>query len=124
MITDMRRIGEQSTDIAEICVALNGGKHADIEHIKAMSKATLEIVSYAIDSFATRDIELAKTIEKKDDVIDDYFELIKNDLIEQVRSVANASDFSIDFIMIAKYLERTGDHAVNMARWVKFSIEG
>lgn len=125
MITDMKRIGEQSRDIGIICLKIDEKIDKNsFEHIRQMGKETLEIITQTINSFAKNDLELAKSIEKKDDIVDNYFRKVKDDLVNQIKAGADGSNLSIDFILIAKYLERTADHAVNMSKWIIFSIEG
>jgi phosphate transport system protein len=124
MITDMERIGDNSRDIAEICMILpdNYGQNK-FPLIKKMADSTIEIVNNAINSFVNRDIESAMQIEKEDDVVDNYFVMIRDEIIDIIKSDFDP-EAAIDFLMIAKYLERIADHAVNISNWVIFSIKG
>ncbi|MDO5040975.1 MAG: phosphate signaling complex protein PhoU [Peptoniphilus sp.] len=125
MITDLERIGDQARDIAEICSNFqNTCNFESIEHIKEMAKATIEIIKNTINSFIDRNIDAARGIVDEDDIVDNYFVKVRDDLIKEIeKKHPNAPDI-IDLIMIAKYLERIADHAVNISRWVIFSIEG
>ncbi len=124
MITDMERIGDQAEDIAVLV------KHNDLSesknkvHIIEMSEAVIKMVTDSIDAFVRRDLELAKSIIKYDDIVDNYFISIKNDLIAYISQYPENADKVMDIFMIAKYLERIGDHATNIAEWVEFSIVG
>lgn len=124
MITDMERIGDNSRDIAEICMILPDDYDTNrFPIIKDMAEATITLVNNAIDSFVNMDIESAERIDKEDDVVDNYFVMIRDELIDIIKSDFDPAA-AIDFIMIAKYLERIADHAVNIAQWVIFSIKG
>lgn len=125
MITDMERIGDQAEDIAEISVYLSDKIFIKkLEHIPMMAEATKKMLSDSIDAFVKRDIELARQVILADDFVDDLFTTVKNDLIEMIGTDKENGEQAIDLIMIAKYLERIGDHAVNIAEWVVFAITG
>lgn len=131
MISDMERIGDQTSDIAEICGFLNDLlKGQDLEsqvHIRGMAEAASKMVTMSVDSFVKKDLDLAQNVIRYDDVVDDLFNKVKGELIELLgrgdRST-DESEFCIDMLMIAKYFERIGDHATNIAEWVEFSITG
>ena len=124
MITDLERIGDNARDIAEICMGLaDDGDTTSLPLIKEMAEATVNLLNRSIDSFVNLDLDLAKKIDDEDDVIDNYFVMIRDQLIDIIKSDFDPAA-AIDFIMIAKYLERIADHAVNIAKWVMFSIEG
>ncbi len=144
MITDMERIGDQAADIAElteyVCISSDHGT-VGTEHITSMAEATVEMVTDCIDSFVNKDMELAKSVIAHDDAVDSLFLKIKNDVVCNIvnevkgssayignegldENIIKNSESAIDIIMIAKYLERIGDHAVNVAEWVLFSITG
>lgn len=125
MITDMERIGDQAADIAEISLYLSNTPYIKkLEHIPQMADAAINMVTHSIDAFVKKDLALAQTVIEYDDVVDGLFNQVKNDLIEMIgQNSANGSQ-AIDLIMVAKYLERIGDHAVNIAEWVVFSITG
>jgi len=125
MITDMERIGDQAADISEIVVMMNGAPYArKLEHIPQMATATVKMVTDSIDAYVKKDLVLAKSVIKYDDVVDDLFDKVKFDLIALIRSGDPNSEQAIDLLMIAKYFERIGDHARNIAKWVVFSIKG
>ena len=125
MITDMERIGDQAADISEIAKFLIGKEYIiNIEHIPQMAEATAKMVTDSIDAFVKRDLELAQKVIEYDDVVDDLFDRVKDDVIELIQKDQANGEQAIDFIMIAKYFERIGDHATNIAEWVVFSITG
>lgn len=125
IITDLERIGDQASDISEITVFLAGKKYIKkLEHIPQMAEATIKMVKESIDAFVRKDIDLAKKVIAYDDVVDDLFETVKNELIALIKENADNGDQAIDLLMIAKYFERIGDHATNVAEWVIFSLTG
>ena len=125
MISDMERIGDQAFDIAEITVTIRQeGRNICSEHIRQMTETSIEMVTDSIDSFVKKDLELANCVIIKDDIVDDLFDEIKNDLISAVSNDETSGEYFVDILMIAKYLERICDHAVNIAEWVIFSITG
>lgn len=124
MVTDTQRIGTQSTDIAEI-VALGSIKEIpDALPIREMSDAVIKMVTDSIDSFVDRDRDTATAVIKYDDVVDGYFNACKSALIDLIKDPAVNSEAAVDLLMISKYYERIGDHAVNIAKWVQFSLTG
>ena len=130
MITDMERIGDQAADISEITLmlALNDDPGnlltGRLEQIPKMAGTAVKMVTDSIDAFVKTDLELAKAVVKHDDVVDKLFDSIKFDLIGLVWEDSTLGEQAIDLIMTAKYLERIGDHAVNIAEWVAFSLTG
>ncbi len=125
MITDMERIGDNAEDIAEISKYLVDQKFIkDIEHIPMMAEATIKMVKNSVDAFVNKDKELAIEVCKSDDIVDDLFKVVKNELIEMINKDVKNGEQAIDLLMIAKYFERIGDHAQNIAEWVIFSITG
>lgn len=125
MITDMERIGDQSADISEITIRLADQKYLkELVHIPQMADATIKMVRDSIDAFVKRDIELAKSVIYYDDIVDDLFTVIKDELISYIKAGIGSSEQAIDLMMIAKYFERIGDHAQNIAEWVYFAIAG
>ncbi len=123
MITDIERIGDQASDIAEIVTFLSGACGHN-RHIDEMARATIKMVTEALDAFVRRDLELARSVISYDDVVDTLFDKCKKDLIEDIRTAPDDGGRVLDLLMIAKYLERIGDHATNIAEWVEFSITG
>jgi len=125
MITDMERIGDQATHNSEIPRFLIGKEHNnDLDNIQKMADATKKMVTESIDAFVKRDLDLAQKVIDDDDLVDDLFDNVKNDVIELIQQDKANGEQAIDFIMIAKYFERIGDHATNIAEWVVFSITG
>lgn len=125
MITDMERIGDQAADISEITVYLSQDPYIKkLETIPKMAEMTIQMVTGSIDAFVKKDLELAHSVVEADDIVDDYFVVIKNDLIELIHENADNGSQAMDLLMVAKYFERIGDHAVNIAEWVIFSITG
>jgi len=125
MITDMERMGDQAADISEIAKFLIGKKYIiNLENVPQMAEATAKMVTESIDAFIRRDLELAQKVIVYDDVVDELFDKIKDDVIGLIQKDKANGEQAIDFIMIAKYFERIGDHATNIAEWVVFSITG
>jgi len=124
MITDMERIADQASDISEITIMLAGTPFIKkLEHIPQMAEATIKMVTDSIDAFVKKDLSLARAVIASDDIVDKLFNTIKFDLVDMIRADAANSEQAIDLIMIAKYFERIGDHAVNIAEWVVFSMK-
>ncbi|MGN1001401.1 MAG: phosphate signaling complex protein PhoU [Oscillospiraceae bacterium] len=123
MITDMERIGDQAADIAEILAFLDGGT-ADSGHITEMARAAIRMVTESVDAYVKRDVALAESVITQDDIVDDYFLKVKADLIQMIAREPEKGEYALDLLMIAKYFERIGDHATNIAEWVVFSITG
>ncbi len=125
MITDMERIGDQAADIAEIVLSAKMSETTDFPKIVEMSVEVSHMVENSIKAFVDKNLELAGHVETSDDVVDMMFDSVKNQLIEYIgENQGHAAHKAIDLIMIAKYLERIGDHATNIAEWVTFSITG
>jgi phosphate transport system protein len=124
MITDMERIGDQAADIAEIVAYVDLTDSINKLHISDMAEATIKMVTDSIDAFVKRDLKLAKDVIDYDDIVDELFCKIKEDVISLITGDPKSGGQFVDIIMIAKYLERIGDHATNIAEWVAFSITG
>ena len=125
MITDMERIGDQAADISGIVIYLNGKPYIkSLEHLPQMAEAAIRMVSGSIDAFINKDLTLARNIIEMDDVIDDLFDTIKGELIELIQHDPANGEQAVDLLMIAKYFERIGDHAQNIAEWAEYSITG
>ncbi len=127
MISDMERIGDQASDIVEICGYIQGQEAESRLHIRDMAEATMKMVTQSIDSYVKRDLNIAHEVIRYDDVVDDLFGKVKQELIgllSQENADEKMGEFCIDMLMIAKYFERIGDHATNIAEWVEFSITG
>lgn len=124
MVTDMKRIGIQAGNIAEI-IDRNPGNEIGIEDcISSMADATRKMVTGSIDAFVKKDEAIAREVIKTDDEIDNYFVGIKNKIVDCLKDGSADGEHAIDMLMVSKYLERIGDHAENIARWVLYSIEG
>ena len=125
MITDMERIGDMASDISEITM-MDSELLAvsNLEHISQMEKETIQMVNESIKAFVKKDIQLAQKVIDDDDIVDALFEKVKSDLIEIMRTDVSVCNGAVDLLMVAKYFERIGDHATNIAEWVLFSIEG
>lgn len=123
MITDMERIGDQAADISEIITMANIVPE-DTLHVGEMARATIKMVTESIDAFVQSDLALARAVMEYDDVVDDLFDRVKGELIELIGKSPERGEYAVDLLMIAKYFERIGDHAVNIAEWVEFSITG
>lgn len=124
MITDMERIGDQAADISEITMMANIKAAPETKRITEMAEATIKMVTESIDAFVRQDLVLARAVIAYDDVVDELFNAVKRDLIRLINADAGNGEFAIDLIMIAKYFERIGDHATNIAEWVEFAITG
>ncbi|MDO5690728.1 MAG: phosphate signaling complex protein PhoU [Tissierellia bacterium] len=125
MVTDMERIGRQAADIAEVTTRISNGKPTeDMTNLIAMSDAASEMVEKSIRSFVTSDTALVDSVIKMDDVVDEYFNNVKGELLKRIKDDAGDPEILIDYLMIAKYFERIGDHAENIANWVNYSITG
>ena len=124
MISDMERIGDQAADIAEISDFLTGCPLTNRVHLKEMAVEAVQMVTDSVDAFVKNDLELAHAVMKHDDMVDGFFRQIKDELIALIVEDSHNGEFCIDLMMIAKYLERIGDHAVNIAEWVEYSITG
>lgn len=124
MITDMERIGDQAGDIAEIVRFLNGRGAENSELLRRMAKAVIQMVTESVDAYVKHDIMLAEKVITDDDVVDGCFDQVKTRLIERIAARPDDGAYALDLLMIAKYFERIGDHAVNIAEWVIFSVTG
>ena len=124
MISDMERIGDQASDIAEIAEYAYGSGMESETHIADMARATIQMVTDSIDSIVKKDVNLAHTVIEHDNTVDDLFDKVKGELISAIENKAANAEALIDLLMIAKYFERIGDHAENIAEWVIYSITG
>lgn len=125
MITDLERIGDQAQDISELVILLSECTYIKrLDHLKQMAEKTAEMVTKSIDAFVAKDMLLAQKVIDSDDIVDDLFNRVKEELIALIHQNVDNGEQAVDLIMIAKYFERIGDHAVNVAEWVIFSITG
>ncbi|MCI5771693.1 MAG: phosphate signaling complex protein PhoU [Clostridiales bacterium] len=124
MITDMERIGDQAEDIAEIIMFLGSRGAENSAMMRQMARAAMKMVTDSVDAYVKHDIILAEKVVADDDVVDGYFDQVKTGLIEKIAADPGDGEYALDLLMIAKYFERIGDHAVNIAEWVIFSVTG
>ena len=124
MISDMERIGDQAQDIADMAKFVKVQEIAHKMNIGKMAEATIKMVTESIDSFVKKDLDSAAAVVKYDDVVDDLFLKVKADLPQLIKNDPQNAEYYIDLIMVAKYFERIGDHAENIAQWVEYSITG
>ncbi|NLB89862.1 MAG: phosphate signaling complex protein PhoU [Clostridiales bacterium] len=124
MITDMERIGDQAADIAELSVLGNVVEFEKNTAIKEMSCCAKNMVVESIDAYVNHDLSLAFSIMEEDDKVDAYFDQIKHELVSLLLTNPASAEGVVDLLMVAKYLERIGDHAVNISEWVVFIVTG
>ena len=124
MITDMERIGDQAEDIAEIITFLGGRGAENSNLLREMARSTIKMVTESVDAYVKHDTALADQVIAEDDTVDDYFARVKKDLIKRIAQDPDDGEFARYLLMIAKYFERIGDHATNIAEWVIFSVTG
>ena len=125
MITDMERIGDQASDIAELVIYLSKEPYRkELKHLPQMAENAIRMVTGALDAYVRKDVALAQEVMGMDDAIDALFVTVKDELIALIRNDASAGSQAIDLLMIAKYYERIGDHAQNIAEWVEYALTG
>ncbi|MFV0399419.1 MAG: phosphate signaling complex protein PhoU [Oscillospiraceae bacterium] len=124
MITDMERIGDQAADIAELSVFMEDSPVKRDVHIADMARATIKMLTDSIDSFVRLDYDQAWAVIRYDDVVDNLFTTVRGELIEVLTKDGSLGGECLDLLMIAKYFERIGDHAENLAEWVLYAITG
>ena len=124
MITDMERIGDQAEDIVDLVPKMKRGAGENYSQIRQMAKAAQYMVTEAVNAFVRQDLELATAVTDYDDVVDDYFNRIKSDILDFIAGNPGEGEYALDLLMVAKYFERIGDHATNIAEWVIFSVTG
>ena len=124
MISDMERIGDQAADIVELVPYIAQSECKNKVDIAEMAKATVSMVTDSVEAFVKKDLKLAEQVIEKDDIVDEMFASIKKKLMELVRSQDVDAEPALDLLMAAKYFERIGDHAVNVAEWVEYSVTG
>ena len=124
MITDMERIGDQAEDIVEIVPHMAVYDHEEDPRLREMARETIAMVTDSVDAYIKQDVYLAKAVQMHDDVVDNYFVRIKDALIERIAANPAEGEYALDLLMIAKYFERIGDHATNIAEWVEYYVTG
>lgn len=125
MITDMERIGDHASDISDLAIALSDHPHIEqLTHIEQMAKETMLMLIQGLEAYVEKDYEKAEEVIAHDDIIDELFNKVKNELIAVIQKDSDFACQAADLLMAAKYFERIGDHATNIAEWVIFSITG
>ena len=125
MITDMERIGDQAADIAELAIFMAEKPYIkELKHITQMGQETMVMVVTSVDAFVEKDLEKAQEVLTHDDIVDQLFDAVKSELIEMIHQNKEIGEQATDLLMVAKYFERIGDHATNIAEWVIYSITG
>ena len=125
MITDMERIGDQAADIAELAIFMADKPYIkDLKHINQMGQETMVMVVSSVDAFVEKDLQKAQKVLEHEDIVDELFNEIKKELIEMIHVNKDIGEQAADLLMVAKYFERIGDHATNIAEWVIYSITG
>ena len=124
IVVDMERIGDQAEDIAEIVRYLAGRSAENDDLLREMARSTIHMVTESVDAYVQRDTMLAETVIAEDDVVDNAFDEVKRRLIDKITAHPEDGAYALDLLMIAKYFERIGDHATNIAEWVIFSVTG
>ena len=120
----MERIGDQAEDIAEIVRTVQGHGPEAMDIVRKMATATIQMVTESIEAYVKSDIMLAKKVVSDDDTVDACFDQVKSALIARIAADPADGEYAVDLLMIAKYFERIGDHATNIAEWVIFSVTG
>ncbi len=124
MVTDMERIGDHAADISEMTIMLDrAGRFNDYKTITDMASEASVMLIHSIDAFTEKDAKKAQEVIEHDDVVDELFNKVKRELIEHIKNDSDRGEQEVDMLMIAKYLERIGDHATNIAEWVIFSLD-
>lgn len=124
MISDMERIGDQAADIAEITKHIAQNSLTSHVHIAQMARETIKMVTDSVDSFVRRDLALAKAVQQHDDIVDALFNQVKAELVQRIAQRDADGEACVDLLMVAKYFERIGDHAVNISEWVEYFATG
>ena len=124
MITDLERIGDQANDIADIICSMDEMEREDTERLRSMAQAAIHMVTASIDAYVSQDVEQAEKAIILDDAIDNAFQEIKIALVGHIARKPDLGEYALDQLMIAKYFERIGDHAANVAEWVVFAVTG
>lgn len=124
MVTDMERIGDHAADISEMTILIADNTYVkQLDHIQKMASETVQMLMKSIQAYVDKDMEAAKAVIKNDDLIDELFLEVKQDLIAMIHANADCGEQATDLLMVAKYFERIGDHATNIAEWVIFALD-
>ncbi len=124
MVTDMERIGDHAADISEMTIFMGEGKgEANFEHINKMASETVLMLHWSIEAYVKKDMEKAREVIAHDDIVDLLFDEVKKDIIQLILKDPEDGEEATDLLMVAKYFERIGDHATNIAEWVIYSLQ-
>ena len=124
MVTDMERIGDHAADISEMTILMGQNSQIDkFEHISQMATETMIMLNHSIEAYVEKNVIKAKEVIEHDDIVDDLFVEAKKDVIELILNSPSEGEGATDILMIAKYFERIGDHATNIAEWVIYSLK-
>lgn len=123
MVTDMERIGDHASDIAELVLQIPDCKYNKMDTITEISTQIINMIHKSIESFINRNYDMAQVVIAQDDIVDNLYHEIKTDLIQKIKKTDDGEQI-LDYLLIAKYFERIGDHATNIAKWVVFAITG
>ena len=124
MISDMERIGDQAADIAELSPFISGSGRQNALHLEEMAKTVVRMVTDSVEAFVQKDLSLARSVMRRDDEVDALFDRVKAEITQLIHGGNIEASLPLDLLMAAKYFERIGDHAVNIAEWVEYSITG
>lgn len=124
MVTDMERIGDQASDIADIVLDMNEKLPDKFLHVCKMGVAAMKMVTDSVNAYVDGDLELARQIIRDDDIVDNLFLKVRGEILESIRDGSSRGEEVLDLFMVTKYYERIGDHATNIAEWVEYSITG
>lgn len=123
MVTDMERIGDHAADIAELVLQIPDCKYNKMDTITEISTQIIKMIHDSVDSFIQRNYDKAQIVIAHDDIVDNLYHEIKSDLIQKIKKTDDGEQI-LDYLLIARYFERIGDHATNIAKWVVFAITG
>lgn len=123
MVTDMERIGDHAADIAELVLQIPDCKYNKMDTITEISTQIIKMIHDSVNSFIQRNYDKAQIVIAQDDVVDNLYHEIKSDLIQKIKKTDDGEQI-LDYLLIARYFERIGDHATNIAKWVVFAITG
>ena len=124
MVTDMERIGDHAADISEMTILMGQESRIDqFEHIRKMATETMMMLNHSIEAYVEKDVAKAEAVIEHDDIVDALFDAAKKDVIQLILDAADEGEEATDLLMVAKYFERIGDHATNIAEWVIFSLK-
>lgn len=124
MVTDMERIGDHAADISEMTIMMDKASYPEqLEDIKKMASETVLMLIRSIEAYVEKNMEKARKVIASDDTVDDLFDRNKNDIIDMIHKDPSKGEQAVDLLMIAKYFERIGDHATNIAEWVIFALD-